>query len=441
MPASESEKPSGTTVPPDLAATTSKWYHGVTSYQWLILIIASAGWVFDVYEGQIFVITRGQLLKDVLHVPANDPSIGAWGDKLNSFFLLGGTIGGILFGSLADRFGRRPMMAATILIYSLFSGLTFFATELWQVGLFRFLVAVGVGGEWAVAAALVAEVFPAKARAHASGIFHATSVLGTWMATIAGVYVASNWRYAYLIGVAPALLTAWVMSSVKEPETWRAAKTSAKGGAQLGSFRGLLLDPQWGKRAILGMLLAAVGLGTFWGVTVAGKELAEQHFIRNGMLAKDATELAKKAYGFIQTAGGGIGLLAFGPIAVKLGRKRAFVVMQLCALAIVPVMCYLPKTDLQFLILMPIFGFFTLGLHAGYAIYFPELFPTHLRSTGTGFCFNAGRALSAPVLWCAGDLKKALGLQPAVLLLGMLFLVGVIVVQFLPETKDKPLPE
>src|SRR5262245_29464287 len=326
------------------ASARAKWYQGVTGYQWLILAIASAGWIFDVYEGQIFVITRGQMLKDILLVGANDPAIKEWGEKLNSLFLLGGTIGGVLFGSLADRFGRRPMMAVTILIYSIFAGLTFFAQSLWQVGLLRFLVAIGVGGEWAVAAALVAEVFPARACAHASGIFHATSVLGTWLAALAGVWVASSWRHAYLIGVAPALMVAWVMASVREPESWRAAKAVAGPTKQLGSFRDLLFNPRWAKRAILGMLLATVGLGTFWGVTVAGKELAEEQFLRSGLSKQDATELAKTAYGIIQTAGGGLGLLAFGPLCVKLGRRRAFTLMQLCALAIVPIVCYAPRT-------------------------------------------------------------------------------------------------
>ena len=416
------------------------WYKGVTSYQWLILGIASAGWVFDVYEGQIFVITRSQLLRDILHVAANDPAIRDWGEKLNSLFLLGGTIGGLLFGSLADRLGRRPVMAITILVYSLFAGLTYFAQSLWQVAALRFLVALGVGGEWAVAAALVAEVFPARARAHASGIFHATSVLGTWLAAFAGVWVAADWRHAFLIGVAPALLVAWVMASVREPENWRAAKASAATSVQLGSFRELLSNPKWAKRAILGMLLATVGLGTFWGVTVAGKELAEDTFLRSGLFKGDATELAKTAYGIIQTAGGGLGLLAFGPLCVRLGRRRAFTFIQLGALAIVPIVCYLPKNDLQMLCLLPVFGFFTLGMHAGFAIYFPELFPTHLRGTATGFCFNGGRLLSAVVLWGSGELKRILDLRLAVCLLAGLFIFGVIIVHFMPETKDQPLP-
>ena len=425
-------------------SSNSKWYHGVTRYQWLILIIASAGWIFDVYEGQIFNLTRNQLLAEILKLGSSDPAIKRYGDIFLGIFLLGGTAGGLLFGSLADRYGRKPTMAATILMYSLFSGLTYFASSLWQVAILRFLVAMGVGGEWAVAASLVAEVFPARARAHASGIFHATSILGTWLATLAGIIVAAQWRYAYLIGVIPALLVAWVMASVKEPESWKEAGARAQsGGGQLGSLRDLFADARWRKRAVLGMLLAAVGLGTFWGVTVAGQDLAKEHFMRNGRPEKEAVELAKTAYGFIQAAGGGVGLLAFGPLCVRLGRKRAFTLMQIGALVIVPITCYAPRTDLQLLLLLPVFGGLTLGMHAGFAIYFPELFPTRLRATGAGFCFNVGRAVAASVLFFSGWLKAQPGmdLRLAITLLGLLFLLGLVVVRFLPETKDQPLPE
>src|SRR2546425_1209517 len=165
-------------TPPGPTVRPPAWYHGVTGYQWLILAIASAGWIFDVYEGQIFNLTRNQLLVSVLHVGGNDPLIKRFGDIFLGIFLLGGTAGGLLFGSMADRWGRKPTMAVTILMYSLFSGLTYFAQNWWEVAALRFLVAMGVGGEWAVAASLVAEVFSPKARAHASGIFHATSIVG-----------------------------------------------------------------------------------------------------------------------------------------------------------------------------------------------------------------------------------------------------------------------
>jgi MFS family permease len=336
-------------------------------------------------------------------------------------------------------------MAFTILMYSIFSGLTYFAHSLWQVAALRFLVAMGVGGEWAVAASLVAEVFPAKARAHASGIFHATSVLGTWSATLAGIAVAAHWRYAYLIGIVPALLVAWVMASVKEPESWKRAdaKATTKSGPQMGSLRDLLLNPRWAKHALLGMLLAAVGLGSFWAVTVAGQDLARYVLIRDGVASPQAVEKAKFAYGFVQTFGGGLGLLAFGPLCVRFGRKKTFSLFFLAAFLIVPITCYAPKTYGQLLLLLPMFGFLTLGMHAGFAIYFPELFPTHLRATGAGFCFNVGRALAATMLFFSAWLKARPGMELplALTLLGFFFLLGLVVIYFLPETKDTALPE
>ncbi len=421
-----------------------RWYHGVTRYEWLVLAIASAGWVFDVYEGQIFNITRGQMLAEIIGEKATDADIKKYGDMFLGIFLLGGTIGGLLFGTLADRLGRRPVMIVTILMYSLFSGLTFFATELWQVASLRFLVAMGVGGEWAVAAALVAEVFPTKARAQAAGIFHASSVFGTWMAALVGYAVGANWRYAYLIGVLPALLILWVRSSVKEPEQWKTRaedKSSAK--RQLGSFTDLLLNRQWNRRALLGMALAAVGLATFWSVTVAGQGLAKEHLVAEGVSKTDAENQAKLAYGIIQTIGGGLGLLAFGPFSARFGRRRTFMLYHLAAFVVVPITCFVPGSYSTLLMLLPVFGFFTLGMHAGYAVYFPELFPTHLRATGTSFCFNGGRILAVPMLFFSGWLKSQEGvaLSDAVFWLGSLFLLGLVFVYFLPETKGQELPE
>jgi len=436
---------SNTPPPRDDTAPPARWYHGVTRYQWLVLVIASAGWVFDAYEGQVFNITRNDLLTDILQAAHDAPEVRRYGDVFLGVFLAGGAFGGILFGSLADRWGRKPVMVATILFYSVFAGLTYFATELWHVGALRFLVAMGVGGEWAVAATLVAEVFPKHARAHASGIFHATSCFGTWLAAAVGLAVGVHWRYAYLISVLPALLVLWVWSSVKEPESWTAARDKAAtgGGGKLGSFRELFLHPLWGPRAILGMVLAAVGLGTFWSVTVAGQDLVLDLLRRNGMSAPEAAAKAKFAYGVVETIGMGLGLLSFGPICVRLGRRRTFILMQALSLVVVPVTCYLPTTYTQLLLLLPLLGFVTLSTHAGFAIYFPELFPNHLRSTGAGFCFNAGRLVASPVLVVSGSLKALPGvdLRLGITLMSLLFFIGILVVFFLPETKDQPLPE
>ena len=424
-------------------AAPQKWYAGVTRYQWLVLAVASLGWIFDAFEGQLYNITRADLLPDLLHVARADPLVKLWGERFLGVFLMGGTFGGLLFSSLADRWGRKPVMALTILCYSVFSGLTAFATEVWQVGALRFLIAMGVGGEWAVGAALVAEVFPKNARERAGGIFHGTSVAGLWLAAAVGLAVGTHWRAAYLIGLGPALLILWVRTTVREPDSWQHAKATK--AERLGSFRELLGDPRWRSHAIFGALLAMVGLATFWGVVVAGQDLAADLLQRLGAPAAEIPARSKVAFGFIQTAGAGVGMLAFGPLSVRLGRKRTFVLMHVCALLITPIVCWLPSLAMSYtllLSLMPIFGFFAQGIHAGYAVYFPELFPTHLRATGAGFCFNTGRLLAAPVLiWLSGWMKSTLDLRLAITLLSGLFLLGLVMLIFLPETKGRELPE
>ena len=430
-----------------------KWYSSVTRYQWIVLIVASLGWMFDAFEGQLFNITRGDMLPELLHVKGDDPLVKIWGDKFLAIFLLGGTLGGWVFSSLADRIGRNPVLALTILCYSIFSGLTAFASEIWHVGVLRFLVAMGVGGEWAVGAALVAEVFPKVARERAGGIFHATSVGGLWLAASAGLLVGTHWRTAYLLGVVPALLVLWVRMSIREPESWREAKRTK--AARLGSFRELLGDPKWRPRAVCGALLAMAGLATFWGVVVAGQNLAEELLKRLGD-PKWASK-AKIAFGYIQAAGAGAGMLAFGPLSARWGSKRAFTFMHIAALVMTPIVCWVPwalstagahaagGTDIGYialLVLLPAFAFFAQSIHAGYAVYFPTLFPTHLRSTGAGFCFNTGRILASPVLfWLSPWMKSVFSLRTAITCLGGLFLFGIVMIAFLPETKGQELPD
>jgi len=421
-----------------MKAPSQKWYSSVTRYQWLVLTIASLGWVFDTFEGQLFNLTRGAMLSDLLGVAPGDPEAKRWGDIFLGVFLAGGTLGGLLFGSLGDKIGRKPVMVLTILFYSIFSGLTYFATELWHVGVLRFLVAMGVGGEWAVAAALVAEIFPKHARTHAGGIFHATGVLGTWMATLTAMEVGDEWRIAYLVGVLPALLTLWVRASVHEPVSWQEARDS---GRRMGSFADLFGDRRWRKRALLGMALAAVGLGTFWGVCVATQDLVRELLLRLNVPAAQAENKARFAYGIIQVLGAGVGQLSFGPLCARFGRKRSFVAMHILSFIMVLAVAYLPQTYWHMLILLPVFGFVTLSIHAGYAIYFPELFPNHLRATGASFCFNAGRILAAPMLILSGYVKTWTALPNAIAMLGGLFLVGLVVLAFLPETKGEDLPE
>jgi MFS family permease len=433
------------------APSHTPWYRGVTRYQWLILVIASAGWVFDAFEGQIFIITRGDMLAEVMQVPKDSPpdspamkEVKRQGENMNAVFLLGGALGGIAFGTLADRWGRKPVLVLTILFYSVFAGMTYFVATLWQVAVLRFFVAVGVGGEWAVAAALVAEVFPQHARTHASGIFHATSALGTILAPVVGLIVAAQWRWAYLVSILPALLVVLVLALVKEPASWVQARDRAAGGLgdKLGSFREMFFNRTWGPRALLGTLLAAVGLATCWAVFAAGKDLAIDVLQRSGESADLVASRANVAYMF-EMIGSAAGMLTFGPVCSRLGRRWAFALFQALALVVVPITCFGASGYASLLALMPAYGFSTLAIHAGFAIYFPELFPSRLRSTGAGFCFNAGRLIAAPVLALSGWLKAMPGmtLPGAISLMNLLFVLGILLVFVLPETKGRPLPE
>jgi MFS family permease len=456
------------------SAENERWYSGITRYQWLVLLIASLGWIFDVFEGQIFVASMNEAMPSLVPSQTTEGRVALYNNIALGAFLVGGALGGIVFGMLSDRYGRKRTMSWTILFYSLFTCLSAFSREWWHLAGFRFLVALGVGGEWAVASTMVAEVFPQRARAHVGSIFHASSVFGTYLAVIAATILIGNsailrwagsleshwiakyidpvslpWRLSFALGLLPALLIIWIRKGLREPESWQAAQSlaSLQPGRRLGSiadlFRGELL-----RRTLVGLILAAVGLATFWGAHIYGKDMLRNAVERQyvAAAATDAGTVLKRweMLGmFLVTTGGGIGLLAFGPISQWIGRRSAFLLFQVCGLVCALIVFQMLASVVTLLIALPIFGFWTLGMHAGYAVYFPELYPTRLRATGAGFCFNAGRFVAAPTLFIVGWLRDTRGysLPDAATMLSLLFVVGIASLAFAPETRWRELPE
>ncbi len=436
-----------------------RWYQGLSAGQWIILAVASAGWVFDVYEGQLFTIFKTPMLTEL----TGDAGAIDWQANIGfAAFLLGGAAGGLIFGMLGDRYGRVRIMSATILIYSLFSALTAFVHSLWQVHLLRFLVAVGTGGEWAVAAALVAETFPPRCRATASGLFHASSVIGVALAVLTGIVFAREdlWRWAFLVGLAPALMVLWIRIGLREPRPWTAEGDGSSTGIpddavgpgpeaeeiasnKTADLTELFGPGPWRSRALLGLGLATIGLGTYWGAFAWGPELARLTLgaSTSPEAQQSASSLAYWAYLLMNFTGGIIGLLSFAPLANWRGRRFAFAVYHVGAAIFAPLTFLGARTYPQALVLLSIMAFFVLGMHAGYAIYFPELFPTRLRATGASVCFNLGRVLGAVVLVIRGKLGEWFGLRWAVVAISSLFLVGLIILVFAPETRGQELPE
>ncbi len=300
-------------------------------------------------------------------------------------------------------------MSVTILCYSVFSGLTYFATSLWQVAVLRFLVALGVGGEWAVAATLVAEVFPATAGPALRASFTRQAFWEPGWRRLP----AWRWRRPVAVRV-PDRHSSRAVGPLGSGQGGRAGALAQGADGRSSSwaaFANCSATARWAARAILGLLLAAVGLATFWGVTVAGQNLMHDLLISLGPRrggGQPTREIRLRHRGNGRRRAGPVELRAAGGKAWPT-RARLPSCSRFCLSHRPLYLLRAAQPRSQLLCVLPFFGFFTLGIHAGYAIYFPELFPSRLRATGSGVCFNGGRLAAAPMLWLSGDLKTDAG--------------------------------
>jgi len=387
------------------------------------------------------------------------------------WFMIGWATGGLIFGSIGDRIGRAKTLALTVLIYSLFTGLSSFAKTPLQFDMFRLMTGLGVGGVFGLAVALVADSLPDRSRTGALGTLQALSAVGNVTAGLISIYfgrqVASGsipasetWKYMFWVGALPAFLCVFIQIRLKEPEKWVKAREAGKlSGVKFGSYASLLGEAQWRKHALLGTLLCIAGVVGLWGVGFFSPELVGS--VMEASLIKEGVTGAKLAAakpewiginGIVQNIGAFTGMLTFTMLAQKWGRKRTFVVAFIGAF-LATFSFFRFFNGKEHLYLTFIMGFFQLGVFAGFAIYLPELFPTRLRSTGTSFCYNVGRFIAASGPFTLGVLQKGLAMgattpeakltafRDAACWLSGVFLVGLIAVSLLHETKGQPLPE
>jgi len=424
------------------------WASEVTGYQWMVLLVAWLGWVFDAMDGTLFSLVQKPSMTELMGPGATDAAIGFYSSVVFSVMLVGWALGGICFGILGDYIGRIKALTMTILIYSVFTGLSAAAGTWWQLAAFRFITGLGLGGEWAAGAALVAEVWPDRLRASAGAVLQSAGAVGFFFAALITRAVdVGSWRYVYLVGALPAVFVLFLRLMVKEPARWievrekrRVARREGRPRSELDTFTlKQLFSADLRRDTIVASSLAFVVLLALWGATMWIPSVVREVGGREGFNPADQNRYA--AYGVMLLNGGALlGNLSFGPLADRLGRRAAFLCYFAVGIFVFPVTFLLARGVGQMFWLLPLVGFITLGATSGFPIYLPELFPTRVRTTGVGFCYNLGRIVTAGGVLITGTLVGFFGSYgKAASAVSLIYVLGIFLLIFARETRGQRL--
>jgi MFS family permease len=433
-----------------LSASDRPGLLGLTRYQWLVLFAAWLGWGFDVFDGLLFNYVAPLCVPSLLDLPPDDPAtkeqIMFWTAALSSLLLLGWAVGGILFGRLTDRIGRTRTLLLTMLTYAGATAACAFAPDLWTLAGLRFVASLGIGGEWAAGAALVAETLPREKRVLGGALLYTSAPLGSLLATfVTDLFTRQldvvahdpdlSWRVVFLTGIVPAAIALAIRWRVREPEGWTAAKATP-------SLRELF-TPELRRRTLGGLAMAIVALVTWWSISAFIPVVAS-------FLAADAgpaEALAERKAWFVTVGstafnlGGLLGTLGTVLVAQRMGRRWMFVLYFAASAAAILATFGSDVAAEPRLLLMGAIGLTVFGVFGSFSFYLPELFPMHLRGTGSGFCYNAGRVITAAFPFGVG-LIATRGVNPLEILqwVAVVPLVGVALLAagVGVETRDDP---
>lgn len=404
----------------------------------MVLLAAFLGWMFDGMEMGIFPLVARPALQQMqlLSAALDESFVQRWMGIVTALFLLGAACGGVVFGWLGDRFGRVKALTWSILAYSLFTGFCYFAAHPWQLGLFRFMAALGMGGEWALGVALVMEVWPEDKRPLMAGLIGAAANLGYAVIALIAIQfpiTQQSWRWVMLVGAAPALLTFIIRLFVPESKKWQASVAKSGPSRPVREIFGAALR----SRTLLAIAFASIPLIVTWGIVQWIPLWADQ--------MTGGTQPKVKAYIQLVSAGGAVcGSLLAPLVGGIFGRRPTY--CGLCLLSLV-VCSFLFGSFHQysggFLFTVGLAGFSTAAFYGWLPLYLPELFPTRVRATGQGLAFNFGRIFAAAGAWQMGPLMaffdKSYAKAGATIVL--VYVVGMVIIWLAPETKGKPLPE
>jgi MFS family permease len=438
------------------ASSKRAWYQSLTRQQWNVLAASNLGWLFDGFENYALILTAGPALRQLL-----DPSLHAqlpfYIGATIGINLLGWGIGGMFGGIAADYFGRKRVMMAAIVAYSILTGVSAFSFNWISFVLSRFLVGVAVGSEWATGSSMIAELWPDHARGKGAGLMQCGLGIGFFVASLVWLFVAplgaDSWRYMFLIGVLPALMTLWIRRAIPESPLWeeadrqrRAAQQRRHSGIALSetdtklvrfTLLDLFADGSHRKRTIIVFLMSLTTTVGFWSISTWVPPFVGSLASAQGLNAAQWGSYAGMAY----TIGSITGYIGLGFLADRFGRKPVTFVFFVCALLLTPVLFFL-TTDLTWLLLLAfVNAIFSNGQYTWMPVWLPELYPTRMRATALAFAFNAPRfiAFMGPLL--AGSMIVAFGgFGKAAMILSSIYVVGIVAVLLLPETNGKPLP-
>lgn len=405
----------------------------ISPQQWKSGIAAWLGWMFDGLDMHLYTLVAAPFVAQLLGgLATTDPAVGRYSSIIQAAFLLGWALGGGFFGRIGDRIGRAHALSLTVLTYALFTGLGFFAQTWWQLMIFRFLAALGIGGEWAVGASLLSETWPRAWRPWIAAVLQSGVNVGVLAAVLASYLLAgAPPRYIFLVGVLPALLVFWIRRAVPEPEEWHAAKVSARqhepGVREL--FRGDIR-----RVTIWVMCVCAVSLTAHWAFM-----FWHQQHLRNlpevlALTAEERNRLAGKAM-YLVIGASIAGNFFSGAVARWLGYRLTIGIVFLLYFVMVFATYVTPLNHQQLLWWFPFIGFCQ-GVFGLFTMYLPPLFPTLLRTTGAGFCYNIGRIVAAFGTVFFGLFSKVGDSRLALFYAGFLFLPAALICFFLPNTRD-----
>ena len=388
-------------------------------------VAAALGWMLDSFDVMLYAIVLAELINDpVLHLSIRTAGI------LGSITLLAAAAGGIVSGIVADRIGRTRALMAAILCYSIFTAACGFAQTVAQLAVFRVLLGLGMGSEWATGAALVSESFPAKHRGKALAFVQSAWAIGYGLAALVNLIVLPywGWRGVFFVGVLPALVTLWIRRKVEEPKIW--LDTSADRGRI-----GLLFAPHVATATVFLTLMNAWTLFGYWAANSWVPAYLSLDPARGGIGLSSAT---MSLFVIAMQVGLWFGYISFGYLADAFGRKRSYVAFLVATSVLLPIYGWL-RTPLALLVLGPIVSYFGGGFYSGFGAAIVELYPTSVRATAAGICYNTGRIASAAAPFVIGSLASTRGFGTAFAVAGLSYLGAAVMWIWIPDTRNAEL--